>query len=468
MRGNSDPFSVSTIEVTPRVAQVLAFIRTHVLPSTFQPNAITSRLTRGDSVQPLDWSSPDLASLSWDVSIQDLQTEGNGLAVVLVASHLEDMAMLQPNSSTRNELSRLSLLLTTKSIALLRDSLTKDIRQLSSTDALNLIRNVYFLYRRSVIMGDHRSLEILSSLLQEVMFMGLGLKICDGAGWFLAAVDDILVYMCRTSKRPLFDYRWLPSLCSELWSTDELDLATPWSAALASLHVTIKDPQLRAAYIDARQMKVYTDDPLACLIWSDKPERIMILYMWIASKSRWLLLTTMELYFDMMEDYQEGAAPQRFVQQQTQAALALGLVYSIRNTEHNKTSSEQDIRDYSVEIMGHIMDLMKPMLEDTTLAPYVEQYIEAYLWLSFLGASYERRRSRTNPDGWFHQMLARLSIQIGIDSWFGLRCISDSFLFLEWEEHGFASWFEDTVLLGPKRSALPAVKICGTHREQLC
>ncbi|KIX99202.1 uncharacterized protein Z520_04778 [Fonsecaea multimorphosa CBS 102226] len=460
LNGNSDPFTMLPIVITPLVNQCLTFMREALYPSIYYSTFF--RRLYGTSHGPINvlqdstWLPAQTAQQDWGTAASSLHSEGHAMACI--ASFLSNMAPLMPESN-RLKISREALIYTTKSSHLLRQSLDK----LPSTDSKNallrdpsLIYHVFWLFRAAVFSENRNSVAVHGKVLAQSIMQGFNDGVVDHLTIIQAInadCDDATKFMRRTH----FDPDWYRTIVQPIWTMAEYILPPVPEALYVNINPTIELPELREIFINSLHQAAYCEDgsQVPDAAWGPHEQR-QLAFAWFATQSEYTMSKLLKIYFDLRggrhssqhhTEAQQVLAPG---QRLTQIGLALGLLFYHRVLGHETKINGQDIRDSSPEIIRHLRAVMQQI---SIVATEEEQqkYSEAHAWLYFLGAFEEERKGTSPKDTWFRRRLAEhvnLSKEKGWNtssSWKDYRRIFHSFLYSNWAYPSGSTWFERVV-----------------------
>lgn len=471
LNGNSDPFAMLPIVVTPLVNHVLTFMREALFPNLYF-NPFFRRLY-GDSHGPINvlqdssWLPAQTAKQGWGFATNSLNSRGQALACI--ASFLHNMGSLMPESG-RLETSRQALILTTKSSQLLRTYLD-NTPNVPAKGVLaqnpGLITHVFWLFRAAVFSGNKSSVSVHGKIMVQSMVQGFHDGVVDHL-MIIQAINDDCDDASLTMRRTLFDPDWYCSIVKPIWAMAESVLPPIPKDVYMEINQTIEVPDLREIFIAVRHSAAFCDDgfQVSNEAWGP-PEQKQLVFAWFVTKSEYAMSKLLKIYFDLRQGLwtptpidEDGATSPPAVpvpspgQRYTQAGLALGLLYLLRVIGHEAWINGRDIRDASPGILPHLRFVLRQISLHATNTEK-RKYHDAHIWLYFLGAFAEERKRHLVASRWFQRQLAE---QVGkarergwittapvTSSWESYRLVFRSFLHSDWAQPNGAKWFDRVV-----------------------
>lgn len=439
-KGNSDPFGCFPIEITPQVNQAIGFMRDTYFPILYNQNKLISTVFGADF-----WGSKNIEMVAWQATCECFQVEGAALACI--ASLLGTISTLASGAGRANA-ARLSLILSTKSSSLLRNALgnsTEDSHPTGkSTTSRILFDQIHFLHHGSMIRGDENSIKVYGPILHAVLVRLVNEGTLDLIMFCQASVDDIDAsarFICRTS----IDYGWFAQTCSGLWDTVEAKLPKLPPSVSGSLHENVLCVELRQVFQIARRMSAYGERKLSPSIMGNDTVQKRLIFTWFATNTCWAVATAMNLALDLRDD-KYAKCDFTVGRGLTQAALALALVFLLRDMGHGNIINGVDVRDFSAYIMPELHIITKRAFATCTNHE-LQELAEAHLWILFMGAFCEQRRhiSSTEDPGWFQEQLVNRALLDKKANWARLKPVLQKFVYADWEEPNGSEWFDDLV-----------------------
>ncbi|KIW92989.1 uncharacterized protein Z519_06838 [Cladophialophora bantiana CBS 173.52] len=461
LNGNSDPFAMLPIIITPLVNQCLTFMREALYPSIYY-NSFFRRLY-GSSHGPINvlqdntWLPAQTARQDWETAAGSLTSEGQALACI--ASFLGNMAPLMPEAG-RLKIRREALIYTTKSSQLLRRSLDK-LPDAGGKSVLlrdpSLITHVFWLFRAAVFSENKSSVAVHGKVLAHSIMRGFDEGLVDHL-MIIQAInadcDDATKFMRRTH----FDPDWYRTIIQPIWAMAEYILPPIPEAAYVNINPTIEIPEVQEIFINSLRQAAYCEDGMQVPheAWGPLEQR-QLAFAWFVTQSEYTMSKLLQIYFDLRDGnyvpYQTGAQQTPTPGQRlTQMGLALGLLYYVRVLGHETKINGQDIRDSSPEIIRHLRSTMQQMSVIAT-EDEKQHYREAHAWVYFLGAFEEERKGIPPTSTWFQRRLAEhvnVSREKGWNtssSWIEYRRIFRTFLYTDWAYPSGFAWFDRIVTM---------------------
>ena len=388
-----------------------------------------------------DWLPASFAKQGWEFATTSLQNEG--LALACIASHVINLAAFLPPATDFNA-THLALAMTTKSSKNLREKLVKSGSNVDVIEGKILITHVYWLLRASVYLKDENAIALHGKMLSRAVVKGIENGTVDMMIFIQATALDTDVsakYMHRT----WFNYSWFAKVCAQIWIAVEPQLPPILLKVFTDLHPNVTDEDLRQAFLQARHQNEYAERPPPDSAWGSPTQKKMA-YSWFATKSLWGLGVAMKVFQDLKDDcglaFTSGT-----LEQLTQAALAVGLLFYNRAFGHVVLVNGINLRDASHVIIPQLKVVLEQIFESWS-DDELQGFEDAYLWLLFLGAFHERRsvsRSTVLPQMWFQQQLVKRAVKAGKITWVDLSSILDRFLLVSWLEPHGSLWFDRLV-----------------------
>ncbi|OQV08785.1 hypothetical protein CLAIMM_13007 [Cladophialophora immunda] len=461
LNGNSDPFAMLPIIITPLVNQCLTFMREALYPSIYY-NTFFRRLY-GSSHGPINvlqdstWLPAQTARQDWGTAASSLYSEGQAMACI--ASFLSNMAPLMPEEG-RLKIRREALIYTTKSSQLLRKSLD----ELPNPDGKSvllrepsLISHVFWLFRAAVFSENKTSVAVHGKVLAQSIVQGFNDGLVDHL-MIIQAInadcDDATKFMRRTH----FDPDWYHTIIQPIWAMAEYILPPIPEAVYANINPTIELPELREIFINSLHQAAYCEDGLQVPDKAWGPlEHKQLAFAWFATQSEYTMSKLLKIYFDLRGGnrvaYQtEAQQPLAPGQRLTQIGLALGLLYYVRILGHETKINGRDIRDSSPEIIRHLRAVME-QISIVATDDEKRRYSEAHAWLYFLGTFEEERKGMFPKSTWFqrrlaeHVIVSRKKSWTTSSSWKAYRRIFRTFLYSDWAYPSASTWFDRIIIM---------------------
>ncbi|KPI42680.1 uncharacterized protein AB675_2001 [Cyphellophora attinorum] len=439
LKGNSDPFAVYAIKVSPRINQALTFMRETVHPAIYYYPIFRRIYGHGGTSKQNNWLPAGLAKQGWDFASSSLQDEG--LAFACIASYVVNLAEFLHTSTAFNA-SHLALAMITKSSEILRRRLMK--RKADQPLDKLLISHVYWLLRANVYLTDSVAVESHGAMLSRAVIRGMADGSVDNLIFIHAATLDSDVSAVHM-KRTWFDYSWFAKICAPLWAAVEPQLPPVPPHIFEAVHPNVTNPVIRGVFMQARQQSEYAERPPPDKAWGSRTQKSLA-YSWFATVSLWGLGSAMKVYQDLRDVCGYGFASGT-LEELTQAAIAIGLLFYVRAFGHVVLVNGVNLRDASHVLVPQMKMVISQIFERWTVKE-MKQFKDAYLWLLYLGAFYEQlslRKPAGVPEVWFQHRLVKCALEANKASWETLSPVLEQFLLVSWLEPHGSSWFDTLV-----------------------
>lgn len=442
-KGDSDPFGVLAIPVTPQVNQVLQFMRDGVYPGLYF-NSFFKRMYGDIKVTNLEtstWLPAQTALAGWKYALSSLQDEG--IALACVGGYLHNMSMLMLDSS-KSKATNLGLSMMTKSSVLLRRSLHRAMQKSSFMDR-TLINHVYWLFRAAIFSGDEVSIMAHGTMLNVSLMKGLVEGTVDIQMLIQSGVDDVDI-CSRLMRRTFIHPDAYAATCAGLWAMAEANLPKIKTEVYLDLHPNVECAELRQTFNITRSLAGYTEQHITDAEWG-LPEQKQLSFAWFVTQSDWGMRQTLSVSLDLREDKYSSQAWAEGVRL-TQAALGLAVLYYGRLLGHDAVINGVDIRDASPTIMAHLQAVMTQVLAKCS-GEELDAYVDAHAWILFVGSFYEQRNQK-NPGRrslarWFQHRLAEHAVRHKRESWTLARRTFESFHYFDFIEPHGSQWYEEVI-----------------------
>lgn len=240
-KGNSDPFNVFPVKITPRVSELMQFDKLHIWPAVHAKNTQNTPMEQRYSSK---WGCQNTALLHDQLRAY---------------SHLSRVAVVLSTFSAESEYPQLVLLFQNKASALLRSHTAQTLR--SGLCDEKLYNAIWALTYAHTFAGDYDAaavhLKMLNSLLKSHTFS-------DRAPFdlhlLLKIVDQDMHRAVLSLSRPIFDVRldgWVAKLFSPILMATENEIpAAVASEAELNLETSLDYNFLRGVFVEARRLNI--------------------------------------------------------------------------------------------------------------------------------------------------------------------------------------------------------------------
>lgn len=447
--GNSDPFSAQGISISPRINQLITFIRDAYLPGIY----ITSFVKRLDDEPPRIITMAEgfkvmgrrIADRVWTSMKEELTDEGRALA--WAGSYATVMARYS-SVETGTELAVMGLQMKLKSIRILKDKL--GALSLDSQPDLAMIAQIVSLFRASCKEQDLDAAKVHAEIIRRLVN-----RIPEGGDQiqtlFLTLMSNDTEIAVSHMRRTFFNFAtWVQrQLVKFWWAHGEPELPIV-SLDYLDLDRSIITPSTRTACIRLRRYLAIRKTPIDLQDPVDL-ERGDTVFSWVSTYSMFDLGVLVNVYLDLSSASIQTLPPaQRFAE----ASFALTTLYLYRWGIHQATIYGGDHRDrMHITVVACLRGTMQNALKWCTRRD-LDRYQKAFLWVFFYGARYEYRNvGRTlsfhedQSKMWFSQMFSRQARLMRLTTWAEVTKILHDFVFYDFLEQDPEAWFDQSMLL---------------------
>lgn len=413
--GNSDPFESLALRVTPRVNEVISFVRDYFLPASYVTDSPA-------------WIRAFGADKEWFDSVAVLRDECCARAFMLT------YITIISNLTRNGELNLEKLDLKSKSAVTLRARI-----QESPVGDASVLTSVLFLFAAETFAGNHFEATIhgktLRTLLYEKSQKEGSVSIEQG---FLTRTLWYDVHLAESHMtRTIFDMDgWVIDTLGPTFKPVDKFLE-PFSADFTrNLDRSLDSEPLRTIFVQYRQ---------ALWLWT-QPNPVADEDGWAAS--HWVLGRSyinqgrlVNYFLDVRQTLGmmgHRRAISTFTPKSkydelfwhTQSCLALGMLYFLAPLGGDPSISGQPLLPTCKTLLHHLRSTMAMVLRawvdlgGESEHDLLHEYKNAHLWALFLGAQGERRDSKTYPDAtkaWFNRALGSFLSRISMSSWETVR-----------------------------------------------
>ena len=413
LKGNSDPFSVFAVEITPQVNELLTFYRDLFIPSVYRTG-------------PQGWKTSKAANAEWRRRMEGLRDEGG--ALTFLARH----ARIASIATTNSKLSLEALSFTAKSTSVLRARLEGNTAVNSAVYwHISLLWGIEILQRNfsnAIIHG-----KMLRSLLEKQSLKGqVDLAMVRAILYNAAHLD------CMTMQPSVFDYEnWIPKTFRPLRELAEKDMPALKDPPHEMLDASIEGEFLRGVFADRRRHT---------RIWYQYPDLSVgispAVDAWLAVKSHIHVALLVKHAVTSIDE--TDLFPSRSASLYAQGYLSLALLYTSRQVRAGfMVVCGVEIHDSQRTILSQLRNVLyRAEVFENDIER--ERYRNAKLFALFTGAQAERNLHpdrRMSDHGWFNRELVALSKQMGLSQWAPAESILGGFLYVDKiQPHGSQWW----------------------------
>ena len=416
--GNSDPFGVYSISITPEVNNLMAFYRDFVLPSIWYKNFKNK-------------NTMALAARQWQYKVTHLEDRGTAYGIIACHSMMA--------AACSSDYRRLALQYVGQSTQVLRRKIDQG-QDLEAYSSSSVTSNTAMLFQAGVLGRD------LSAATAHGGFLGSLFK----QQWMLGRLDfRLLMYEVYTDCQltsiflcaPVFDVeKWLPMVYGSTWSTAAQKLP-----CFPSHHL---DPAIDSVELQTwfrsrqEQLHIYGLKNGEGILYLDDP----IVMTWFFSKA-YIFHGHMIIHYLKNKEKAQRQGLRLEVKDHlcAQQYMALAAIYLTRGPNFNFNPTVLGIPMYDAAIIPRTLRSLLEMSEMSSNRTSLTTYRNARLWAFYVGALVEQD-GRSNQAGftnqWFTDRLIELAARLGVMSWPALQSILRGFLYSEISTAQGSIWFE--------------------------
>lgn len=429
LEGSSDPFSAQSIVITPKINQLISFIRDSYIPGLYVTpfmRTFSQECPKYTTIENISIALGGTGAMkNWNHLRRTLSSDGGASA--WVASWIPCILPFVERSELR-EWYLTGLKMRAHSIQTLRN-------RLSTGDSIRLLGmpvllHVLYLFRADCVMGDTEAATFHAQMLRPLIeamedpFQQAELLI-------IVLYNDCELQIAKM-QRTLFDsISWIPNRLTNFWRKTEL-LLPDVGEEYQYLHSSIDTFAVREAAIHLRR----------CLLIGRTPMRLRdpltaklgeSMYNWMATITLCDMGILVAVHLDLIENMDNSwSIGKRY----TEAALAIAVLQILRKSMHSMTVDNiADRRDYSHIIIPKLRATLEKAQRSTTLEEQ-SYYQEAYLWMFYIGAHYEQRlrkksrivRTPAAEEQWFSGKFIEHSHALDFRTWAKVERILQMFV----------------------------------------
>ncbi|KAJ9610249.1 hypothetical protein H2200_005026 [Cladophialophora chaetospira] len=419
LKGNSDPFSVYAVEITPQVNELLTFYRDLFIPSVYHTG-------------PQGWKLSKVANAEWRRRMDGLRDKGNALTFLARQARIASIA-------TRNsKLGLEALSFSAKSTSELRTRLEKD-----GTIDSAVYWHISLLWGIEILMRNFKGAivhgKMLNSLLRNQSVSGnVDLTMLR------AVLYNDAHLLCMTMQPSVFDYEtWIPNTCKPLRLLAEKHMPSLAEPQKEALDPTIEGDFLKSVVTERRQ---HTS------IWAQYPDLSgsvsTAVDAWLSMKCHMHVGQMVKHFLKCMQEA-DRSLPSTQGYLYAQAYLSLAILYSTRTIRAGfMMVCGVEIHDSQRMLLGKLREALyrAEVFEDD-----VDRliYRNAKLYALFIGAQAERTLPldrRTDDYGWFNNELVSLAKQMELSEWSDGKEILQGFLYVDRIQPNGSQWWGKTLI----------------------
>jgi hypothetical protein len=450
-KGNSDPFQVAGLEITPEVNRILCFAREVMVPGQYY-NSMYRRLSFGPSGTS---SAPPLAQVSviisrggatrdWLTTKDSLQSECAVLA--RLSAYASVMAKVNPDL----EWARMaSLKMRDRAISLLRKGLQDSIAK-GNDDVSQFLLPLYGLFNGECVDGNVKAAFEHSKIIRQIFESGVyTIQI------LLQVLYNDVDLAVKCGHRTYLDVDgWCPKVLAGLSQKfSQLAAARLSAPQEEDLHPQVSYQPLRRLWL-ARMAVVQSIKRgafQAQQVGDQQLQDLVFAYFTASGFTDHGQLNNM--YHDLFEAkiLQDKSAAERY----TLAGMIATLQYLARRVGHDCIINGVDVRDASPKLMAQMKSCIQLSLSSSD-PPASHEFADAQLWMAYVGAlEEERRRAQMKARGrecnmlirrgWFTTRFQDQAQLMGIRLWSEVQTIAERFLHVGFVDPHGSLWVEDLI-----------------------
>ncbi|KAK5057584.1 hypothetical protein LTR84_011584 [Exophiala bonariae] len=418
--GNSDPFSVFSVEITPQVNSMLSFYRTDILTALCHVD-----LTNG--------FTNDIVDKTWQTQVESLKDPGHSYALVASA------AAVASRTATTSHYLDYAAACRLKSIHYLKGKLAApdSFLNFASMEHINSAceAEIYvgnMTGARAHMRWLRRQFEkfLEREPLNRMMLVQL-------ANDFYLDVQIAMTTMQRTS----FDvHNWVPRA-----TADAMKFA---SQCLPAFMQEVSE-EFNAA-IDSELQRLLLDRRKAGKLWLEKsdepvlqPELVYFHALMIGGLHFGRMLDRYLTYQTM-----DASAEHSLTQIHLQQHLSLSVLYWMYLCGREVHLHERLLFDGTSLLLQHLRDSVASASRHLTSEECTTEYNETKLYALYTGAFSEHRQRTLNPEparAWFNEQLAQHAISMGKRTWPEVEAVVATFLYYSPLEPSGSQWFQNSI-----------------------
>ncbi len=443
-KGNSDPFHMVGLEITPEINRILTFARDVMVPRQYY-NSMYRRMSLG--VTHDRSSEKDSAMISRGGATRDWQTTQGSIkdecaVLARLSAYASVMVKVNPDLQWPRTA---SLFLRQRAIKLLKLALTEKIRK-GDENIAHFLLPLYGLFNGECIDGNidaaYEHGKILKlifesgtftiQLLIQVPYIDVDFAVKDGhrtfldvEGWCQKVLDGLVQKFIREAQPP-----------------------TPNDD---DLHPCVAYEPLRQLWL-GRLSVVRCISEGTYMVQRCASQSIQdLVFAYFSARGFMDHGRLNNMYHDLVEAkvLDERSEAERL----TLAGMIAALQYIARRTGHDCVINGVDIRDASGQLMAQLEDCMRISIAKSNTQE-LQDFAEAYLWMAFVGTleterrregnvkAFQQIRDRAFSGVWFASRLRKQADVLGIRSWPAMRKISEKFIYADFLEPNGSTWFE--------------------------
>lgn len=441
LKGSCDPFDAAALQITPRINQIIIFIRDVAIPAAYFNNmfaGLTKDVRESDLSVLKDNAviSRAGAQRAWQAIIDSLDDELTALSRIMGYSSL--LATLSPELRWTQAFQDC---MRGRALRLLSDAVRGEETNIEHNPKYQQI--IYGLFQAACIESDLKAVQTHGAMLRKLFEKGL----CHPHLLIQALMFDG-DFATKHDRRCVLDVDfWYPRVFAPIWNVTKAYFPrTP--AAERDIHETVVVPELREFIARIRD----TSDVMERNQFTGKLDPVGTDRRFAESVTKGLLDCAQlnHLYLDLADEDQARVIGSSIGQRHTQTALTAAVQYVKRRVGSQAMINGKDYRDANSTLIRRLRLSLLKAYKTCTLEELFELG-EAHLWMLFVGTEYEVKmvkELRLVRYSWFAKELSQQAHLMDVVKWSQMRRIAQRFLYAEFVTPNGALWFEK--LMGMK------------------
>jgi hypothetical protein len=437
-KGNSDPFKSLAIAVTPRVNQVISFVKDVYLPAFYVTDTTTDTMTDTKFYRSI------AAHNEWDEDIMVLSAESS--AQSFIYAFLTAMGKFSHNDAFATDIY----------IAQRRsyNTLQARIQKYPHGDPV-VLSSTIFLFAAEIFAGNIIQTTIHGKMLRAYLYERVqneGFSAVKLSTWIHIVYYDS--YFAQSQlHRPIFILEsWVLDLAKQMSRPADKFMESIRSNFTSNLDDSL-DHDLRRIFVMFRQLVWCWAQPNPITKEDSKSELShLLLVQWIIINCHLLRAELVNYYINMqllleqkMTISTQSSLSGNKLYWSTQCCLALGLVLFVQPTGGNPIISGQELHRITEKLLMRLQTTVSLMLRTslTVDSNMMQKYENAHLWVLFVSAQAEQMHSKDYLDpleAWFNVAFGSLARRMCLFTWPMVRGRLERFFYHDALEPHPSTW----------------------------
>ncbi|KAK5045826.1 hypothetical protein LTR84_008919 [Exophiala bonariae] len=443
-KGNSDPFNVLPVKITPSVNKAISFLRDSFVPSLYL-TPFFGRCSEGDtaktaSLERSSFISYQLVKRTWDTICLGLCDE-----VTAATSLTTGLALITRTMPGATKQDRVSLLeMQTEAYRLVRSKLEKGEIVKNENEKMKFVLQLYWLFRADCVLGNIATAIKHGKMLQYFLRETNVAMDHTFISYLIGSDTEIAA---KTMQRTVLDIDyWIPSLFAPHWPLWESLLPEVSSGYIEAVDSVINTEPLLGLFYRSRRLLAIAEHP-KCKVKDPASAEALVLYTWTRGVVD--LGHFINHYMDLATLLETAGGEESLGEIGSQASISLAALCMMRWIAHTATINGVDLRDASGTIISHLQQRME-QVQSVCSPEELKRYERAYLWIFFIGALYYQKKNKIDQwpvKSWFHERLRSHARAMNIVAWPDLRQVLQNFVYSDHVEPNGALWIGKTLEL---------------------